>query len=402
MEQYVQSTMTHPFWSIFIIVGTVGGILGCVWLVRWMSGPGAAKQGEKAQTMGHVWDENLEEYNNPLPSWWLWMFYITLIFGVVYLVLYPGLGAFGGVLKWTSVNQYEQEMDTANAKYGPLYEAYKDKPIDVIAKDEKAVLMGQRLYQTYCTVCHGSDATGAGPGYPNLRDNDWLWGGTPEDIYKSIYDGRLSVGMISWNDALGGDAGVKDMVEYVLKLSNRPHNEEAAARAQDKYMLCMGCHGMDGTGNPMLGAPNLTNNIWLYGGSSERIFESISKGRNGVMPAHKEFLGEAKTRLLAAYVYSLSGGASAQAPVEAAAVQAEAAPVEEAPTELEAQQSAPVEDAEEAKPVEDAEEAKPVEGAEEAKPVEGAEEAKPAEGAEEAKPVEDAEANESTEKTPAK
>jgi cytochrome c oxidase cbb3-type subunit III len=362
MEQYVQSTMTHPFWSWFIIVGTVGGILGCIWLVRWMSSPGTTKQGEKAETMGHVWDETLQEYNNPLPSWWLWMFYITLIFGIVYLVLYPGLGAFGGVLKWTSTNQYQAEMDTADAKYGPLYEAYKDKPIDVVAKDDKAVLMGQRLYQTYCTVCHGSDATGAGQGYPNLRDNDWLWGGTPEAIYESIANGRISAGMVAWSDALGGDAGVKDMVEYVLKLNNRPHNEEAAARAQNNFMICAGCHGMDGTGNPMLGAPNLTNNIWLYGGSPERIFESISKGRNGVMPAHKNFLGEAKTRLLAAYVYSLGGASVAQteaAPALEAAVtaveEAASAVVEEAGTAVgEVMEEAPTVMEEAATAVEDA------------------------------------------------
>jgi cytochrome c oxidase cbb3-type subunit 3 len=307
MEQYVQSTMTHPFWSIFIIVGTLGGIIGCVWLIRWMSGPGAAKKGEKAETMGHVWDENLEEYNNPLPSWWLWMFYITLVFGTVYLILYPGLGAWGGVFKWTSVGQYEEEMKQADEKYGPIYAQYADKPVEELIKNEDAVQMGQRLYLTYCTVCHGSDATGAGKGYPNLTDSDWLYGGSPDMIKVSIAQGRNSNGiMAAWGPQIGEEA-VKNVTQYVLSLSDREHDAAKAEAGKQTYMtVCIACHGPEGKGIQAMGAPNLTDNIWLFGGSVADIEEGVRNGRHGVMPPHGEFLGDDKIHVLTTYIYSLS------------------------------------------------------------------------------------------------
>jgi len=296
---------TSSFWNWFIIVPTVAGIIGCFLLVRWLSTD--IKQEDLAKSMGHVWDEDLEELNNPLPRWWLNMFYLTLFFGIGYLVLYPGLGTFAGVLGWTSTGQYEQEIDLADAKYGPLFSRYEGMDIVAVADDPDARRMGERLFVNYCATCHGSDARGA-RGFPNLRDNDWLYGGSPEAIEQSILNGRNGV-MPAWESALGGEAGVADMTEYVLGLSGRNVDTEAAARGSEKFaMLCAACHGADGTGNQALGAPNLTDNIWLYGGSSTIVAETLAKGRNGVMPAHAEFLGKDKVHLLAAYVYSLSTG----------------------------------------------------------------------------------------------
>jgi cytochrome c oxidase cbb3-type subunit 3 len=296
---------TSSFWNWFIIVPTVAGIIGCFLLVRWLSTD--IKQEDLAKSMGHVWDEDLEELNNPLPRWWLNMFYLTLFFGIGYLVLYPGLGTFSGVLGWTSTGQYEQEIDLADAKYGPLFSRYESMDIVAVADDPEARRMGERLFVNYCATCHGSDARGA-RGFPNLRDNDWLYGGSPEAIEQSILNGRNGV-MPAWESALGGEAGVADMTEYVLGLSGRNVDTEAAARGGEKFaMLCAACHGADGTGNQALGAPNLTDNIWLYGGSSTIVAETLAKGRNGVMPAHAEFLGKDKVHLLAAYVYSLSTG----------------------------------------------------------------------------------------------
>jgi cytochrome c oxidase cbb3-type subunit III len=296
---------TSSFWNWFIIVPTVAGIIGCFLLVRWLSTD--IKQEDLAKSMGHVWDEDLEELNNPLPRWWLNMFYLTLFFGIGYLVLYPGLGTFSGVLGWTSTGQYEQEIDLADAKYGPLFSRYESMDIVAVADDPDARRMGERLFVNYCATCHGSDARGA-RGFPNLRDNDWLYGGSPEAIEQTILNGRNGV-MPAWESALGGEAGVADMTEYVLGLSGRNVDTEAAARGGEKFaMLCAACHGADGTGNQALGAPNLTDNIWLYGGSSTMVAETLAKGRNGVMPAHAEFLGKDKVHLLAAYVYSLSTG----------------------------------------------------------------------------------------------
>ena len=296
---------TSSFWNWFIIIPTIGGIIGCYFLIRWLSIEISPE--DQAKSMGHIWDEDLEELNNPLPRWWLGMFYITLVFGLGYLLLYPGLGNFAGLLGWTSVSQYQHEVDIGDAKYGPLFSKYRDMSIPAVAADATARKMGERLFVNYCATCHGSDARGA-RGFPNLRDNDWLYGGMPEQIEQSIMNGRNGV-MPAWEQALGGKQGVSDVTEYVFKLGGRDIDAAAAARGQEKYqMLCTSCHGPDGSGNLLLGAPNLTDNVWLYGGSQLRVMESVANGRNGQMPPHSEFLGKDKVHLLAAYVYSLSTG----------------------------------------------------------------------------------------------
>jgi cytochrome c oxidase cbb3-type subunit 3 len=295
---------TSSFWNWFVIVLTILSIIACFWLIRWMS-TGKKKPGEKVDTMGHVWDEDLAELNNPLPGWWLGLFYITLFFGMGYLMLYPGLGNFPGLLDWTSKGQYNEEMEAAKERYEPLFQKYRSQDIVTVAQDPQAVKIGERLFMNYCSTCHGSDARGA-RGFPNLRDNDWLWGGAPQAIETTILDGRNAV-MPAWEASLGGSEGVSDVTEYVLSLSGRDHDGTAAERGKAKFdMFCVACHGADGKGNQALGAPDLTDSTWLYGGTKTSIMETIAKGRQGVMPAHREFLGEAKVHLLAAYVYSLS------------------------------------------------------------------------------------------------
>ena len=298
------SDFTSDFWSWWITAIIVGGIAWCIWLLM-TNTKGKLPSGGKAEATGHVWDENLEELNNPLPRWWIIMFYITLVFGIAYFLIYPGLGAFEGIGKWTEKKQYEEEIAAAESTYGPLYDKYLNQAIPAVAASEEAMNMGERLYVNYCSVCHGSDARGA-TGFPNLRDSDWLYGGSPEAIKHGIMYGRKGV-MPGWEAALGGEQGIDDMATYVMQLSGRVVDEEKAARAKPMFeTLCAACHMADGTGNPAMGAPNLTNNVWLYGGSPRAIKETLTKGRNGVMPAHAEFLGEAKVHILAAYVYSLS------------------------------------------------------------------------------------------------
>ena len=290
------------FWKWFILVSVVLSFVGIFALIIWMSR--GTKRGEKVSSMGHVWDETLEELNNPLPMWWLYLFYITLVFGIAYLLLYPGSGVFAGALKWSEVGQYETEMKVANDKYGPLFEKYRTEDLKLVATDPEAQKMGKRLFMTYCTNCHGSDARG-GAGFPNLTDNDWLYGGQPETIQTTIMNGRNGV-MPAWGAVLGNE-GVIDVANYVMSLSGRTVNADAAAAGKVKFQqVCAACHGPDGKGNQAIGAPNLTDNIWLYGGSQAAIIKTITNGRNGHMPAHGDFLGEAKVHLLAAYVYSLS------------------------------------------------------------------------------------------------
>jgi cytochrome c oxidase cbb3-type subunit 3 len=296
--------VSSNFWNLWIVVLTLANVFACWWLIAWSSKkrPGEAATGD---VTGHTWDQDLAEYNNPLPRWWLWLFHITLVFALVYFVLYPALGTWWkGALGWTQQNQYEREMATAEEKYGPLFAQFASQPIAALAANEDALKIGQRLFVNYCASCHGSDA-GGGPGFPNLRDGDWLYGSDPAAIETSILDGRSGV-MPAWGAVLQ-DQGVDEVTAYVMTLSGRDADATKAAAGQKHFATyCAACHGADGTGNTALGAPNLTDDTWLYGGSAGVIRQTITAGRNGRMPAHRDFLGEDKVHLLATYVYSLS------------------------------------------------------------------------------------------------
>ncbi len=238
--------------------------------------------------------------------WWRNLFLITLVFGAVYLVLYPGLGRFKGLFGWTQVGQYEEEVADAEANFGPLYERYASTSVEELVKNPAALATGKRLFSTYCSTCHGSDARGA-KGFPNLRDEEWLYGGTPEAINMTLTNGR-SAAMPAWSGAMDDDT-LKAVVEYVQSLHTGEGNADKLALGQEKYnTFCIACHGPDAKGNPALGAPDLSNNIWLYGGSDRAMLETLRYGRNGKMPAHGEFLGADKVHLLTAYVYSLRNG----------------------------------------------------------------------------------------------
>jgi cytochrome c oxidase cbb3-type subunit 3 len=290
--------------SLFVVIATLVNILACVWLMWWTAkrrDVGASKPGEKT---GHVWDGDLEEYNNPLPRWWLGLFIITIVFGLVYLVLYPGLGNFAGTMGWTQIEQHAVETTEAQTKLERHLAGLTDSSIEELAVSDKAMSTARNLFGLYCSTCHGSDARGA-KGFPNLTDGDWLWGGSPETILQTISQGRIGV-MPAWGPALG-DQGVKEVTAYVLSLSGKSTAPELVAAGQARFStMCSACHGVDGKGNQSLGAPNLTDDIWLYGGSPETVSETIANGRGNQMPAHAELLGPMKSKLLAAYIYSLS------------------------------------------------------------------------------------------------
>ena len=298
------SDFTSSFWSWFITAIVVGGIVWLLYLLR-ANTKSTIPADEIGKPTGHVWDEDLVELNNPLPRWWLYMFYITIAFAVGYLILYPGLGSYQGLLGWTEVGQHEAEVKAAEAQVAPMYDKFLKQDIAALAQDKDAMKTGERLFVNYCAVCHGSDARGA-RGFPNLRDDDWLYGGSPEAIKTTIMYGRNGM-MPAWEGPLGGEQGVNDVANYVMSLSGRKVDEEAAKRGGEKFaMFCAGCHMPDGSGNQALGAPRLNDGTWLYGGSPKAIKTSIAKGRSGKMPAHAEFLGEAKVHVLAAYIFSLS------------------------------------------------------------------------------------------------
>jgi cytochrome c oxidase cbb3-type subunit 3 len=254
-----------------------------------------------------VWDGDLRELNNPLPRWWLWLFIITIVFALGYLVLYPGLGSYRGTLGWTSISQHEAEQRESEARAQQILAKFAGKSVAELQHDKAALAVGRNLFNDNCILCHGSDARGAA-GFPNLTDKDWLWGGGAETIETTITGGRTGV-MIGWKDALGGATGVEDMVAYVLSLSGRSVPAGDAANGKRLFMTnCIACHGEDGRGNLLVGAPNLTDHTWLHGGSVETIRDVIANGRTGQMPAQLDRLGAERIRLLAAYVLSLGDG----------------------------------------------------------------------------------------------
>jgi cytochrome c oxidase cbb3-type subunit 3 len=288
--------------SLFIIALTVANVAGALWLLWWTRrSPGEG--GTSAATTGHVWDEDLRELNNPLPRWWLWLFIITVAFGGVYLALYPGLGSYDGTLKWTARAEHAEQSRANAQRIEASLAPYAQLSVGELARDRVALGIGRNLFLNNCATCHGSDGGGA-PGFPNLTDGDWLWGGEGDTIVATIADGRTGV-MPPWGEALGA-RGVEDVLHHVFSLQGRtlPTGDEREGSARFAQM-CAACHGADGRGNPAMGAPNLTDGVWLHGGAIATVRESIEKGRNGAMPAHAPRLGATRVKLLAAYVMAL-------------------------------------------------------------------------------------------------
>jgi len=291
-----------PAVSAFIIILTVLNTVAAVGLLIWMR----KRRGESdrtSDTTGHVWDGDLREYNNPLPRWWLWLFVLSVLFAVVYVALYPGLGGIRGALGWSQVRQWEEMQAQQERQAQTILARFTGRDPLELAGDPAAVAIGRNLFANNCAACHGSDGRGA-TGFPNLADADWLWGGDAETVRTSIAQGRMGV-MAPWQEVLG-DKGVTDAAAYVMTLSGRKAGVgDAAAGAAHFATYCVACHGPDGRGNTAVGAPNLTDGIWLHGGSETRIRETIALGRQNNMPAQESRLGDTRIRLLAAYVLSL-------------------------------------------------------------------------------------------------
>lgn len=295
--------MLSSFWNWFVIILTIGSILACWWLLMWTKGV-SNREDEGIGSTGHVWDDDLVELNAPLPRWWLYLFNITIIFALLYLALYPGLGNVPGVLGWTQIGRYQSEVSQAEATQDVIFARFREMSPEALIADPEANAIGRRLFANNCIMCHGSDGRGA-PGFPDLTDQDWMYGGSYDQILTSIRQGRAGV-MPPMGAALG-ENGVRDVTVYVQHLSGQKADPDLAAAGKIHFdTVCAACHGTDGKGNQLLGAPNLTDDIWLYGDTPEIIAETVSKGRNGNMPSHQSLLNEDRQRLVAAYVVSMS------------------------------------------------------------------------------------------------
>lgn len=291
-------------WGIYIALVTGVGIIWCLYLLFSQRKTNVTYEadGSVADT-GHVWDGDLRELNNPLPRWWMWMFVLSCVFAIVYLILYPGMGTYEGSLGYTTRNAHEASVVQANEQLKPVYAKYMSMDAKQVAADPAAREMGQRLFLNHCAQCHGSDAGGS-KGFPNLADTDWLYGGDTQDIKQTLIGGRAGV-MPAF--AHLESAQVSDVANYVRNLSGLAADQIKVGRGAEIYKAnCAACHGAEGKGMAAMGAPNLTDKVWLYGGSEATIVETVLKGRNGMMPAHETILTPEKIHLLTAYVWGLS------------------------------------------------------------------------------------------------
>lgn len=296
------SDFINNFWSVYVAGITLAGIVGCLVLLVITARKKVVSDEEN--TTGHVWDEDLRELNNPMPRWWVWMFVITIIFGLLYLTAYPGLGTYAGKLQWSQVGAYEAEVEKAKAELEPMYARFTAMSTEDVSKDSQAMAIGERLFMNNCAQCHGSDARGS-KGFPNLADSDWLHGGAPENIKQTITQGRIGM-MPPQAEAVGSPDDVRNLAHYVLSLSGSPHDSLKASLGKSKFTACAACHGMDGKGNTMLGAPNLTDDIWLHGWGEQAIVDMINNGKMNEMPAQDKKLTPAQIDVLTAYVWGLS------------------------------------------------------------------------------------------------
>lgn len=299
------SDFVSNFWAMYVAVGVLVSILACAVLL-WISG-NTKVNAAADNTTGHVWDGDLREMNNPLPKWWVYLFIITVVFGLVYGAMYPMFGSFKGQLGWSSAGQHAAEVKKMEDTIAPVYAEFTKKDAAALAADPKAMAIGERLFMNYCAQCHGSDARGS-KGFPNLADNDWLYGGTPEAIKETITNGRNGV-MPPMAAAVGTPEDVANLAQFVLSLSGSPHDAVKATLGKEKFGACAACHGADGKGNQALGAPNLTDGIWLHGWGADAIVKMVNEGKNNAMPGQSRLLNEAQIHVLASYVLSKSAKA---------------------------------------------------------------------------------------------
>ena len=297
------SDFNTEFWSVYVAGLTVASIIACL-LLLWITARGKTASATADNTTGHVWDGDLRESNNPMPRWWMWLFVITIVFSLLYLIAYPGLGSYQGELRWTTRGEYDAEVQQANQELAPLYAQFAARKTEELAGDGNAMAIGERLFMNNCAQCHGSDARGS-KSFPNLADADWLYGGGPDKIRETITQGRKGL-MPPMAAAVGTPEDVRNVAHYVLSLSKSPHDSVRAQLGKTRFTACAACHGMDGKGNQALGAPNLTDDVWLHGWGEQAIVNIVTAGKANEMPAQAGKLSDAQIHVLASYVWGLA------------------------------------------------------------------------------------------------
>ena len=302
------SDFVNGFWPWYVAAISLVSVLACG-LLLYLAGKatvGAHDGQPDDNTTGHVWDVNLREYNNPLPRWWLWLFILTIVFALVYLAVFPGLGSYKGLLQWSTQAEHQQDVTQLREQVAPLYAAFAAQPVEALVTDKRALALGERLFMNNCSQCHGSDGGGS-KGFPNLTNANSAWLGERggAHIVQTVTNGRVGM-MPPMAAAVGDEAALSEVANYVLSLSGSPYNEIKAFSGKTKFSTCAACHGVDGKGNKALGAPDMTDNYWLYGWGEAAIVSAIKYGKNNIMPAQSPKLSAEQIHVVAAYVLSLS------------------------------------------------------------------------------------------------
>ncbi len=286
--------MPSDFWSGWIVVLTIAGTIGLGWLIVGVYFSGD-DHGDEATP---VWDETLTEGSNPAPMWWFWMIFVSLIFSVVYLMLYPGLGSYQGTLQWSQGGEYEEKADRFEAAFADERARLSAMSLQDLQQHPKAMASARRIFDQHCSACHGPDAAGQASMFPDLTDDVWQWGGDSVQIERSIRQGRQAV-MVGWASILG-DPGVEQMADYVRLLQSDSVSGHPSHSSFTQY--CAACHGANGAGMAVLGGPNLTDSVWLYGDDDQALLQTIAEGRSGTMPAFQERLDDTQVLLLVAWI----------------------------------------------------------------------------------------------------
>ena len=303
------SDFVHGFWPWYVAVISLASILACA-LLLWLAGKATVNTDPNKvsdNTTGHVWDEDLRELNNPLPRWWMWLFILTVIFALGYLAIFPGLGSYKGLAKWSTQAEHKNDVERMQAELAPLYAEFSAQSVAALSRDPRALAIGERQFMNTCSQCHGSDGRGS-KSYPNLTNGNTAWLGerSGDHIVQTVTNGRVGM-MPPLGAAIGRESDISNVAHYVLSLSGSLHNEVKAFSGKQKFAVCAACHGMDGKGNKALGAPNLTDDYWLYGWGEAAIVNAIKYGKNNVMPAQAPKLTPEQIHVVAAYVLSLGG-----------------------------------------------------------------------------------------------
>lgn len=296
MMSMTMPSMPTTFWSGWVILLTISSLAGLAWLVFSIY----FSKKNPSEFKSPIWDETLQEGNNPAPMWWFWMILTALVISVIYLMLYPGLGSFSGALKWSQSGRLDKKLVLYAYEHANSNKVIINSSIEELQNNKRYMESANRIFKQNCTACHGVQGQGQAMMFPNIIDDESQWGTSEVALEQTIRHGRQAV-MVGWQ-AVIGEEGVDQVVDYVKDFNSEELTQSASQGKNLYQQFCVACHGQTGEGNQALGAPNLADDVWLYGNTQQQLHHTISIGRNGIMPAFDKRLSDVQIKLLVAWL----------------------------------------------------------------------------------------------------